>query len=170
MTDLSELAGIKPSSIYNHFDSKDDLIKQCVLKEIDTYHAYLGSKLRELDAYPSLSKLKLIYYSITTYFYDYQKLRFWKHISMITNSVLLKECRSRIIEHEKVLTLKLLETFELGIKNHELNVVSINGSMFMFISMIHGLLDGMLLYWDSGYDLDRLIDETWEAYNYSIEY
>lgn len=102
--------------------------------------------------------------TIIDYFQDKKKLRFWRNISLIQNQEIKQTCKNLIKEHENALGVRVLTLFEDGVRQQVITSKQVKGNMVLFVAMIHGLLDGMLLYDDGVTDMKEFIGLAWDTY------
>ena len=58
----------------------------------------------------------------------------------------------------------MIAIFQTGVKNGEIRSNNLEGMMNLYVAMIQGILDGMLLYNDSYIDMKDYAKKTWDAY------
>ena len=170
-TSLSEIAqgaGIRKQSIYNHFKDKDELLYETIKIELLSFYA---SKSSEFEGYMQLDvkdALRAMFFSICNYYRDINRLKFWRWILLIESKELFTRCRDLIRRNEgkfysRVKLLLERETEGCNVKEEELWI-----AVQTFVVMVHGVLDGMLLYHEL-YDPQMLIENTWYIYWKSVE-
>jgi len=64
----------------------------------------------------------------------------------------------------------MLTVFIKGVTNKELRSTVSEGSVFLWLAMVQGILDGMLLYEDNSFDMQSYSLKTWEAFWDGIKY
>lgn len=164
MSDISKKVGIKPQSMYSHFESKDQIVWLALEKEIGSKFESLRIKLENLQNESCERALKEIAFYIYEYFNDYTRLKFWRNISVIQDKELRKKCREKIRSLEAENGKKMITIFQAGVKNGEIKNNNLEGMMKLYVAMIQGILDGMLLYNDSSVDMEDYAKKTWDAY------
>lgn len=164
MSDISKKVGIKVQSIYSHYESKDQIVYLVLKKEINSKFDFLYKIILESENMNSEKALKNIYLSIIDYFNDYKNLNFWRNISFIQNDLLRIQCRDKISQCVEKSSKGLLIIFQKGVKNGKIKNVNIEGDINLYIAMVAGILDGMLLYHGYSMDMKAYAIKTWDAY------
>ncbi|SEW41755.1 TetR/AcrR family transcriptional regulator [[Clostridium] fimetarium] len=169
MADIAKKVGIKVPSIYSHFQSKDEIICLVMTQEIRSFFDNLNAQISivDKDEHNSETKLKSFCFFIFTYFTKPERIRFWKSISLIYNYELRENCRQLVKENETQIAILLKNIFTEGKRKGEIKYESLEGSLFLFIAMIHGVLDAILVYNETEYlisDLDNYKKKIWQAY------
>jgi len=169
MSDIAKKVGIKVPSIYSHFQSKDVIICLVMTKEIESFFDKLNAHISILDKANENCevKLKTFCFSVFTYFSQLERIRFWKSISLIYNYEIRAKCRKLIKENEIKVGILLKNAFMEGRSKGEIRFESLDGSLFLFIAMIHGVLDSILLCSEVDYmasALDNYKKIIWQSY------
>ncbi len=169
-TSLSEIAqgaGIRKQSIYNHFKDKDELLYETIKIELLSFYA---SKSSEFEGYMQLDvkeALRAMFFSICNYYRDINRLKFWRWILLIESKDLFTRCRDLIREKEGKFYSRIKLLLERELEGYNVNEDELKIAVQSFVVMIHGVLDGMLLYHEV-YDSHILIENTWLFYWQSI--
>ena len=169
MSDIAKEVGIKVPSIYSHYQSKDQLICLVMTKEICSFFDNLNIQISRLENSSEKTevKLKKFCFSVFTYYSESERIRFWKSISLIYNQELREKCRQMVKENEiKIVTL-LKNVFMEGKSKGEIKYESLEGTLFLFLAMINGVLDSVLIYNEINYivaELDNYKNIVWQAY------
>jgi len=169
MSDIAKKVGIKVPSIYSHYQSKDELICLVMTKEIGSFFDNINIQISRLEKANEKTevKLKTLCFSVFTYYSESERIRFWKSISLIYNQELREKCRQMVKENEiKIVTL-LKNVFMEGKRKGEIKYESLEGSVFLFLAMINGVLDSVLIYNEINYivaELDNYKNIVWQAY------
>lgn len=163
---LSEIAkdsGIRKQTLYNYFESKNDLFFEIIRLETTEY---FNKKQQEYETFGSLNaelRLKMMFLSTMKYFEDRQKLWFWRWIILIDSEELRKKSREIIREREKIFFGILDKTFLEGMENGEIKKQPIQALIHTYIALTQGTLDGILLY-DKVIDADPFINNVWDTF------
>lgn len=164
MSDIAKEVNLKVPSLYSHFENKDEIIYIVLKKEIDNYFSLLSNLLDKATELTCEEALKTIYFTTIKYFDSLAMLRFWRNISLIQNKELKIKCRDLIRKYESKNNIIVIDIFKKGAKTGELKSDNFKGYMFLYLSMIQGILDGMLLYYETDLDMKDYAQRTWDAY------
>ena len=169
MSDIAKKVGIKVPSIYSHFESKGEIICLVITLEIKSFFDNLVTQISMLDQANEKSeiKLKTFCFSIFTYFSEPDRIRFWKSITLINNQEIREKCRIMVKENEIKMVTLLKPLFLEGESKGEIKCESLEGSAYLFIAMINGVLDSVLIYHEINYitsELDNYKKKIWQAY------
>jgi AcrR family transcriptional regulator len=159
LTEVAKEVGIKKASIYAHFESKENLLKVIIDKEIKEYFFEINQENNDL---------KKIFYGFLGYFNNsHIKLLFWKRLlllppesieySIIERVHQLSEDRFQIVKN-----LIIVEAQKGNIIEDSEDTIC-----FMFFSMIHGLLSSELIY--HPYNINEHYDKIWNQFWTSIK-
>jgi len=168
LSEIAEGAGIKKQSIYNHYKDKDDLIYKVV--EVELNHFY-STKSDEFDGYMHLDAeiaLRTMFFSICDYYTNIDKLKFVRWIMLIESNKLFLRCRDLIRVNERQLYSRVKFMLDKTLKDRNVDEDVIWSAVQTFVVMIHGVLDGILLY-QNVYDPKTLIENAWRFYWNGIE-
>ena len=168
LSQIAKRAGIKKQTIYNYFESKDELLYETIRKEIRSFYADRISELHASDGLKPEERLKTLFFSICEYYKDLNKLRFWRWLLLIDSVELFERSRDLIRESEREFYIRIKNIVEDGMKNSEASEKDIFAAVQVFAASLQGIMDGMLLYRDI-YDPQILIDNVWKYYWKSIE-
>lgn len=160
LREIAKKAGLKKQSLYNYFSSKDDLFSEMIEREVQNH---FNKRLIDLNANKNLEKteqLKQIYISIVDSYKDIDKLRFWKRLLLIENETLLTKTKAYIKENELIFSNKLREIVSEILAEKQGAEKYLNRVLLSYMSLIHGVLDGYLLYGDEDY-FETYIEEIW---------
>lgn len=160
MSDIAEDVKIKVPSLYSHFSSKDEIIYKVVEKEINNYYDSLVNFLIKIQNEKSREILEGYYLHIFAYFDTQEKIKFWHNIYLIQNEDLRKKCKKLIIFRNEANINNIKDIFESGMLKGEIKK-SDKEPELLYLSMIQGVLEGILVYGD----ISRLYTERiWEAF------
>lgn len=146
---VSELAGevgIKTPSLYSHFNSKDQILELMILQEIERYYICLEEKMLHLENMDCGSAMKSLFNFILEYFSEYKRLRFWRTLWLIPNEDIKNRFSKLIAEQDTIYTQKMNKCLQKGIENSELRPGVNESALYLYLSMIQGVIDSMLIY------------------------
>ena len=164
--EIAAEVGLKASSLYSHFGSKDEILKLKINQEIEDYIHYHKNVVEKMGDIGVEEALKTIFLSIFQYFNSIERIKFWRNILFIDNEKLLNECKPWIHEIDAMSAEELKSIMEKGIREGILKEDAMKGGLKLYLAMIQGLLDGLLLYSN---DIGDYIEDTWETYWSSIK-
>ena len=169
MSDIANKVGIKVPSIYSHYQSKDELICLVMTKEIGNFFDDLNIQIGRLDKSSEKTEvnLKKFCFTVFTYYSESERIRFWKSISLIYNQELREMCRQMVKENEIKIAMLLKNVFMEGKRKGEIKYEYLEGAVFLFLAMINGVLDSVLIYNEINYivaELDNYKNIVWQAY------
>lgn len=169
MADIAKGVDIKVASIYSHYAGKDEIILLVVENEIIGFYQFIIKEIAKMNTYCCEKKLKTIFFLIFDYFKQWNRLRFWKNISLIQNEDLKKRCRELIRKQETVLGEILYKIFKEGNDAKEIKYLSQQGMVSLYFAVIKGVMDILFIYQDSDMDLQILFDKIWSEYWFVIK-
>jgi AcrR family transcriptional regulator len=168
LREIAKCAGLKKQSLYNYFSSKDELFVEMIEREVENH---FNKRLINLNTYKNIDKLeqlKCIFMSIVDSYRDLDKLRFWKRLLLIENEVILIRTKLSIKEYEGVFTKKLREILSEILTENPGTEKYLNQILLSYMSLIHGALDGYLLYGDEDY-FDNYVEEIWQFFWHGLQ-
>ncbi len=169
MSDIAKDVGIKVPSIYSHYTGKDAIILLVVEREINYFYDFIFDEMENMKDNAYEENLKIIFYLVITYFKQWNRLRFWRNISLIQYPELKKSCGDLIREKEKLLHEKLHKIFIEGKNAGKINCMNPKGMVSLFFVLIKGAMDMMIVYQNTELDLQSFFDEVWNEYWFSIK-
>lgn len=163
---VSELAGavnIKTPSLYSHFASKDEIIELVIRDEIQRYYSCLTAKMLEVSSLSCKEAMKSLYGYVIDYFSKDKRLRFWRAVPFIQNQQLNSISSQLIVDNDRIFKQQMEQCFSKGQANGEIRPDVSPGALRLYLCMIQGVLDGMLLYPKELVNISDA-DELFEAY------
>ena len=160
LSEIATGAGIKKQTIYNYFKDKDDLFYEMIKMELLNFFSTKTSEVKQLTEIEPDKALKKIFFSICNYYTDIKKLKFWRWMLLIESKDLFERCRDVIRENEREfyhrIKIEFIAKIQRFNENDEKSLIALQA----FVVMIHGVMDGMLLYHDV-FDPVILMENTW---------
>lgn len=169
MSDISKKVGIRVPSIYSHFECKDQIIYLVIKEELTSYNDYMESLLLRLKDKKTEDILSGIYFGILDYYSDLTRLKLSKNIDLIPESPLYDQCKELKKKHIKDQIDVLTILFEQGHKKGEIKWGVNEGYQYLYLTMIRGVLEGMITYSDQGEVRKIYEKKVWEIFWNSIK-
>ena len=160
IADIGKAVSLKPSSIYGHFESKNQIIYEAFKYELHLFYDSFFSDLEKNKNCKTEDILKFIH----TYYYDYYKnmikFRFLNHIYLIPDMDFRNRCIALRLEKDRQLLEVLKEVFYKGVKEKVIKEKNIEESINLFITSLIGNLYVSLLYENK---IEELFEKNWTA-------
>lgn len=86
LAELASKLGVKPPSLYNHFESKEKIVKATIYREIESFYVYVNHVLDSIVVENLEVWLEEFFIQTLGYFESLQKARFWRHYSLLEPS------------------------------------------------------------------------------------
>ncbi|ABW18158.1 TetR/AcrR family transcriptional regulator [Alkaliphilus oremlandii] len=163
---VSELAGavkIKTPSLYSHFGSKDEIIELVIRDEIQRYYASLTEKMLEVKSLSCKEAMKSLFVYVIKYFSKDNRIKFWRAIPFIQNQQLKSISTQLIVDNDRIFKQQMQICFSKGQSNGEIRLDASPGALRLYLCILQGVLDGMLLGSEELVDRSN-VDELFEAY------
>jgi AcrR family transcriptional regulator len=177
LSDIANAIGIKKSSIYFHFESKEFLIREVIEDEMTKYFFNIDQENDDL---------KKVFFRFLEYYGNSQtKLLFWKRLLLLSPDSLEHDIVNKIEEHSakrfscaKSLILKEIEKGHIARTLHQSSAYDLSMAndlsssdvseeiTLMFFSILHGLLSSVRIY--HPVDISKHHQGIWELFWNSI--
>lgn len=161
MSEIANEVGIKVASIYTHFEGKDEIIYLSIEEEINKYYDYLDDLIISLESKSCKEVLEGLLKGILNNYNSRDKIKYWNNIYLINGKIISDKTLDLIDKRTTLYIRSLRQIFENGVKNNEISAPSIDGTLYLYMSMIEGILKGILLRDNVSRDYVPII---WEAY------
>ena len=165
MSNIATQVNLKAPSIYSHFSGKEEMLKIVSNREISEYCTYLDSLyiICEKDVCVE-SGLKRVFLAIVKYFSSDNRLEFWNNMLVVDQDNLRKEVSGKIYELElyHLSKLKLILSQDAKIAKKFNN--DMEGSALLFLAMIQGTLQGLIISHGTIIDVEKYMNKVWKAY------
>ena len=163
LSEIANAVGIKTPSLYSHFSNKDEILELMIHEEIYQYYRFLEEKIIEIESMNIKDAMKNLFIFFIDYFSEYKRLRFWRTIPLLPNEQLRNTSSDLIKEKDKKYKQQLLSYFMKGVYDREIKPDITESTLHLYLCMIQGVLDAMLLYPNDFKD-NILPEEVFEAY------
>jgi AcrR family transcriptional regulator len=163
LSEIANAVGIKTPSLYSHFSNKDEILDLMIQEEIYQYYRFLEEKIIEIEPMNIKDAMKNLFIFFIDYFSEYKRLRFWRTIPLLPNEQLRNTSSNLIKEKDKKYKQQLLAYFMKGVYEGEINPDVTESTLHLYLCMIQGVLDAMLLY-PNDFEDNILPEEVFEAY------
>lgn len=163
LSEIANAVGIKTPSLYSHFKSKDEILDQMIHEEIYRYYQVLEDKIKEIKLMKIKDAMKNLFAFFIDYFSEYKRLRFWRTIPLIPNEQLRNTSSRLIKEKDNEYKQQLLAYFMKGVSDGDLKPDATERTLHLYLCMIQGVLDAMLLY-PNDYKDNIFALDVFEAY------
>ena len=144
MSDVAGEVGIKVPSIYNHFSGKDEIILECVKREIDFFTLHMKSVYQQMSSKRTEEILQEIFFRYIEYFKVGKRLRFWSNFDLIPDDKLQALCVDEYKKYMENLIFMISTEFQRGIQAGELRSDQNQQYHILYITVLQGVLRGML--------------------------
>lgn len=163
VSELADAVNIKTPSLYSHFANKDEVIELVIRDEIQRYYSCLTDKMLEASNLSCKEAMKILYVYVIDYFSKDKRLRFWRALPFIQNQQLNSISAQLIADNDRIFKQQMEQCFSKGLDNGEIRPDVSPGALRLYLCMIQGVLDGMLLYPKELVNISDA-DELFEAY------
>ncbi|WP_312649140.1 TetR/AcrR family transcriptional regulator [Aminipila sp.] len=164
MSEIAEIVKIKTPSLYSHFKSKDEIIEIIIKTEIEHCFDTIHKKAQKLKDKSCEERLKNILFHTIEYCDKGSHLRFWRNMSLLENKELRNMSSTFIQERDNCLVDNINSCFEKGIKDKEIKDTVNEGQVYLYFSMIQGILNSTLLIQDNSISTENFASMAWDAY------
>ncbi len=169
MADLAEEVNLKPSSLYSHFGSKDEIVYLAVEGEVNQFFNWMDDTIKkEKDTGPE-DTLKKMQVASLAYFRKMNRLRFWKNIVLIQDDQLRERCQKLIRQRETAHLQFVAGLFDTMVAEGKLCQDRSRGAMNLYLCMGNGLLDIMLANQEASFDFDTFAEDAWQFYQRALQ-
>ena len=162
LAELSEKLNIKPPSLYNHFKSKEEIIKFTIIREYENLNQYIDCIFDKAIYRNAVSTLEHYFKTIISYFDEYQKVRFWRQYSLLTNEEKDQYSLNRM-HLENHLQEQLDRIFDKLASEYKLSEQSKDDMHIMIQIIIQGIVEMRLM--NSGeIQIESIKEISWRNY------
>lgn len=166
LNDIAKTVGIKPPSIYSHFESKEQLflsvIEDLKISERETFFKLIMSLRKK--------PIEELFHSVFFFYTDTRNIVSWqailKQILMNQPLSLLDRLREEFKQLEEEISIHLTEFFKLGKEDGWIKHDNPEPMISLFFTLIDGLLVEQSLYDNEMYENRR--EQIWNMYKKMI--
>jgi AcrR family transcriptional regulator len=164
MQQIADATGIQKPSLYAHFKNKLEIYSAIVKRQTVEYKEQIFEKIYDRKGEDPETVFKTLFFLTIDYFSDKDLLLFWKqaylHAAADTSSESCKVTLQMMNEINRCAG-KVFSDFSNG-QSEELLEKS-KDMMQMYTIILHGFLDFMLVYMDTGIDMQKIANDTWNS-------
>lgn len=162
LTEIAKAAGIKKQSLYNYFESKDELFYELIVNKLNLYFSTKEKEVHELKGIKPEEKLKAIFFIIINGFIeDLPRLRFWRWLLLIESVDMINKTKEILIAYEtefkSIIEELVIQTF------YNKSFEEQNKILQTYMVLLHGTLDS-ILYYNVKEDAKKLAENVWEVF------
>ena len=161
MSEIAKEAGIAVASIYTHFEGKDEVIYLSIEEEINEYYDYLDRTIGAMEGKNTEETLWELTEAILNKLNTKEKMRFWYNMFLINGEELYEKSLKIYDFRTYSFINNLRPIFESGMRNKEIDVLSVDHALYLYLSLIEGIFKGILLRGESS---KKYVIQLWEAF------
>jgi len=159
LAELAQDLGVKPPSLYNHFKSKEEIIRFTIFREIDNFFDYVNQVIESLSDEPLEVWLEKYFKQTLSYFYSLQKARFWRQLGLLEPDFKAQFTVYRA-ERETPMKNKLDEIFDLLALEFNMTVQKKQCALTLMYIVMQGLIEIRVMS-DNIQFTENLLDLSW---------
>lgn len=133
------------------------------MEEISKYYRCLSDCMTEASGLSCKDAMKRIYEFVLKYFGEGKRLRFWRILPFIPDETLKSTFVQLINSSDERFRRDMEECFLKGIEKGEIRQDASLGSLHLYLCMVQGVLDGMLLYSKMPEDTEGMFEAYWKG-------
>lgn len=160
ISDIGKEVSLKPSSIYSHFENKNQIIFEAFKHEIHLFYDSFFSELEKSNKNKAEESLKFIHSFYYNYYKDMTKFKFLNHIYLIPDLNFRNQCINLRLDKDRELLKNLKEIFSNGVQNNEIKKENVEENINLYITSLIGNLYISLLYENK---IEELFKKNWAA-------
>ncbi|MBE6033966.1 TetR/AcrR family transcriptional regulator [Aminipila sp.] len=164
MSEIAKAVHIKTPSLYSHFNSKDEIIETIIKTEIENCFEAVHKIVSDLKDKNCQETLSYIFFHMIDYCKKSSRPYFLRHLSLLQNKKLRQMCTALLQECSDCFAEHIRQCFEKGIREKELKETVNEGQIYLYISMIQGILDSEFFIQDKKFRSKDYAVKVWEAY------
>ena len=162
LAELSQKLNVKPPSLYNHFSSKEEIIKFTILREYENLHKYVEAIFVESKEEKAIVILENYFKKIILYFDELQKVKFWRQYSLLTIEEKIQFEVNRL-NLEVYLENRLEKIFDVLAIDCAMTE-KVKEEMYIMVQiMIQGILE-MRLMSSTTLHIESIVEVSWRSY------
>lgn len=162
LAEVSEKLSIKPPSLYNHFSSKEEIIKFTILREYENLHKYIEAIFVESKEEKAIVILENYFKKVILYFDELQKVKFWRQYSLLSKEEKVQFELNRL-NLEVYLEDRLEQLFDVLAIERSMAEKTKEDMTIMVQIMIQGIVE-MRLMNSNVIHIDSIIEVSWRSY------
>lgn len=164
LNDIANANGLKKQSIYNYFNSKDEIIKEVIYREINDISERVNTEISKLNQLTYIEQLRFIFMYIYINYKSVDRINFWKRILLETNEPEGKKVKSLIREKETYFIEVIKNIFDKGCEVGDFTIKDKETALNMYKVMIHGIIDIIAVSSGTSKETDSKVNKLFDFY------
>ncbi|BCB04315.1 TetR/AcrR family transcriptional regulator [Bacillus sp. KH172YL63] len=166
LSDIASSVGMKKPSLYNHFESKDELFIEVLAELVESEVRAYQRAAEEMNPEEPLLNVKKLFDLFCLRLMTTKEALLWKRVTFFPPPQFKEQIQEKFMHFEKVTSSLLSSMYKEGLKQHYFNGIDENE----FIASFLCLVDGVFLehHYYSEEIFQQRIGSAWKVYELGI--